>query len=129
MKTFFRLGIEDFPREGLKEALVGLYEGVVLVNIAFLRACPNTPPLLRSGVVWRREGKPEIVKSIPVILRDGHDDCEGLAAWRAAELRLSGNSRAKVVLYQARPGLWHAIVSDGHRRWDPSRKLGMRGRG
>ena len=130
MKTICRLSLSTFPPAALIPALLGLYEGITRMNVAFLRASPKTPLLLKSGVRWRREGSPEIVKTIPEILRDGYDDCEGLASWRAAELRVRFNKpSARVMVYQARPKVWHAIVEDPRtgRHWDPSRQLGMRG--
>lgn len=44
------------------------------------------PPLYRSGVKYKTEGSPELWWDAEEILRNGHDDCEGLAAYRAGEL-------------------------------------------
>lgn len=46
----------------------------------------NLPPLYKSGVRYKTEGSPELWWDAEEILRNGHDDCEGLAAYRAGEL-------------------------------------------
>ena len=62
------------------------------------------------------------------MLASGWGDCEDLAAWRAAELRKSGEDpRAHVAVYQSGPRRYHAIVGRGDGTTeDPSRKLGMK---
>lgn len=44
------------------------------------------PRLYESGVVYKTEGSPERWWDAEEILANGHDDCEGLAAYRAGEL-------------------------------------------
>lgn len=46
----------------------------------------NLPPLYKSGVKYKTEGSPELWWDAEEILAHGHDDCEGLAAYRAGEL-------------------------------------------
>lgn len=46
----------------------------------------NLPPLYKSGVRYKTEGSPELWWDAEEILAHGHDDCEGLAAYRAGEL-------------------------------------------
>lgn len=46
----------------------------------------NLPPLYRSGIKYQTEGSPELWWDAEEILAHGHDDCEGLAAYRAGEL-------------------------------------------
>lgn len=48
------------------------------------------PPLYKSGVRYETEGSPELWWDAEEILAQGHDDCEGLAAYRAGELMLQG---------------------------------------
>jgi len=56
----------------------------------------------------------------------GGGDCEDLAAWRAAELRIAGEP-ARVVVVRSAPGVLHAVVRRANGRIeDPSRRLGMR---
>jgi len=90
------------------------------------RAGRPLPPIYRAGVRYDGSDPAERwqVPSETYARRRG--DCEDLAAWRAAELRLAGEP-ARVVVYRSRPGVLHAVVrrADG-RIEDPSRRLGMR---
>lgn len=124
------LALREYPEGTRIDVLSTFFEAQTRVNMIYLIAYPETPPLYSAGVRYRREGSPEQWKDIPTILRDGHDDCEGLACWLAAELRVrKGITTAYVHLIRQRSGtLIHAIVADTEdkkRRWDPSRKLGM----
>jgi hypothetical protein len=103
--------------------------GLALLALAVrdLRARPQAP-LYTSGVRYAREpGMRDTWKLPSMTAADGYGDCEDLAAWRAAELRLAGVRAAPVFLPIGRPGNWHAVV-----RWpngqleDPSAVLGMR---
>ena len=73
-------------------------------------------------------------KDIPTALRHGFDDCEGLASWFAAELRVKHKIPGAVVKLLPQPTrrrrMWHAVVVDLEtgRKWDPSKRLGMRPR-
>lgn len=88
------------------------------------------PPLYSSGVRYEREtrladGTPrEQWLTAPVVLLRQAGDCEDLASWRAAELRLQGIP-AMAVPKRSSVG-WHIVVQypDGTIE-DPSRKLGM----
>ena len=56
----------------------------------------------------------------------GWGDCEDLAIWLAADLRLAGKNAARVVVRRSRGGNgWHALVHDGTKLRDPSKVLGM----
>lgn len=106
------------------------------------------PPLYASGIVYREEapGREDWL-DVGAMLRQGHADCEDLAAYRAAELRVAGFDVEPVIKYQWIPrevmlaqgypanklpgrGVWmvHCCV-----RWpdgtveDPSKILGMGG--
>lgn len=106
------------------------------------------PLLYQSGVVYKTEGTPELWWDAEEILRNGHDDCEGLAAFRAGELLAGadpsdytgGPLEADVFTrYIPTPGgvgrLFHAITrvkvpDDSVAGWspkfdDPSVRLGM----
>lgn len=90
------------------------------------------PPLMQSGVRYRAEPPGQEVWCTPLeCLRQGHGDCEDLAAWLAAEYRAAG-IRARAGCYAPRPGLVHCVVyvERGGRiaRVDPSRELGMGGK-
>jgi hypothetical protein len=87
---------------------------------------PSIPPLYDSGVRYKNEPK-DVWKHAADVLHDGVGDCEDLAAWRAAELRVSGDDpEACVTTYQSGPNRYHAVVRRGDGTLeDPSRALGM----
>jgi len=136
MKVQQTIALRCYPPKMRLAVLTTYFEAQTRVNVAYLAAFPQTPPLYKSGVRYRREGTPEQWKDIPTILRDGFDDCEGLACWLAAELRVNRRIEAARVhlVSQAHDdaddgAVIHAIVVDGanpRRRWDPSKVLGMR---
>lgn len=106
------------------------------------------PLLYLSGVVYREErpGR-EDWPDVPTVLRNGWGDCEDLAAWRCAELRVMGIRCEPVIKWRHIPraimlskgypshtvpagGVWlvHCLVKfpDGSIE-DPSKILGMGG--
>ena len=89
------------------------------------------PPLYKSGVRYKREpiGQ-EVWQTAKETLAKGYGDCEDLAAWRLAELWMSGETGARPECYSPRPGLIHCVVRRATgRREDPSKRLGMGGAG
>ena len=119
-----------------KDLLQLYFEAQVRANMVYLTLNPSAPNLYASGVVYSREGRPELWLDIPAILDRGHDDCEGLSTWLAAELRVREKNSlgtgkrpaATVRLKRTRTrGLWHAQVVDlaTGEIFDPSRRLGM----
>lgn len=111
-----------------REVAAMLY-GLQLASEAQLQS-QRLPSLYSSGVRYEREPYGQERWQLPretLMRRAG--DCEDLAAWRAAELVVSGvDQNARAVLKQVRPGLMHCIVLlTGGRLEDPSAKLGMRG--
>lgn len=107
------------------------------------RAGRPLPPVYQSGVRYARErewirlpngsleleGLEDWIDALEAVRR-GQADCEDLACWRAAELRLAGHPRARVV-FNVAPGrtgrLFHILVDRGDGELeDPSRALGMR---
>lgn len=88
------------------------------------------PALYASGVRYKREprGVDEWLTAAETYKR-GWGDCEDLAVWLVADM-LTRGIPAEVVIKKVRPGLSHAMVLIGRSRLeDPSRKLGMTGRG
>lgn len=122
--------------------LAGGVFGLMLENIAWLQAHPQTPDLYNAGVTYKPErrrinpntGKPseygEEWQTIPWVIYRGYGDCEDLGAWRAAELRAKYHVKATPFIKMRRmpDGYWRAHVVV---RWpngqieDPSAKLGM----
>lgn len=103
-------------------------EGLTRVNERLLSG-GAFPPLYSAGVRYRTEPR-EVWRHAADVLGEGWGDCEDLAAWRAAELRVSGEDPdAAVATYKSAPRRYHAVVlrGDGSIE-DPSRQLGMKGR-
>jgi hypothetical protein len=122
---------EVVPPEFSEPYLQIMLDGLVAMNVLYLRAHPRTPPLYRAGIVYHREppGRDEWA-TIPRVLEVGNGDCEDLAGWRTAELqRLGEHARAFPKLVRQNPDgtkLFHILVRRGNGTVeDPSRKLGM----
>lgn len=100
---------KSFSRPSLTahyEGLLGsLLWALVLADVGDLLAAPRTPLLHQSGVEYRAEvprpGRTgcddgdgqERFLSAPYVQSQGHADCEDLAAWRCAELRIGRDTR------------------------------------
>lgn len=110
-------------RQGLEPA------GQALVALAMrdLRGAA-LPALYQSGVRYRREPPGQEVWQLPhQTMALGYGDCEDLASWRVAELRIAGEN-AKLVFRRSGRRLWHALVRRGNGELeDPSKILGMKG--
>jgi hypothetical protein len=114
-----------------------LLEALTMADVAFLLDNPGTPDLYASGVRYEQEpdGRDEW-QDIPDTLARRTGDCEDLACWRVAELRVRYGEPnatraitvATVLDSRGQPvTLYHITVQrqDG-RTEDPSRELGMR---
>lgn len=115
--------------EADQKVLQALADLHAMLAIRDLRANPQRP-LYRAGVRYRREEMGAEIWQLPSeTAKLGYGDCEDLAAWRVAELRLQGEP-ARIVIRQVKPRLWHVLVKRGNGQIeDPSRKLGMTGAG
>ena len=118
-------------RELSRRALAHMLECLFRIDVDYLRAHPETPPLYQSGVRYMEEPPgQEDWQDIPTSIRMGISDCEDLACWRAAELVVRQNIAARpVFIERRRPNgsyLYHILVRypDG-RIEDPSKILGM----
>lgn len=120
-----RLHVPDVLRHvGLDAALSGLQR----LAEAELSSMGRWPALYRTNVRYQREPQGEERWLPPSeVLRRGHADCEDLAAYRAAELTLTGEdpgAEARVV--RTGPRTWHAVVLRSDGSWeDPSAAMGM----
>jgi hypothetical protein len=92
------------------------------------------PKLYKSGVRYRREFclAPEVRETCErfltalQLLKERFGDCDDLAPYRAAELILGGDIRARAIPVRSEVG-WHCVVRRGDGSIeDPSAKLGMR---
>lgn len=107
-------------------------EALVRQDVDYLMS-HDVPPLYASGVIYRPEPRGrEDWDPVPVVLGRGWGDCEDLAAWRAAELRVLGEQHARADAYRSRvrpdgSAVWHAVtVREDGTIEDPSAQLGMR---
>ncbi len=122
------LGLPASPR-----VLAGALTGLVKANKIMMRAAQTrgqrVPRLYKSGVRYRRE-RPGYEKwdTWDRVLRRGYGDCEDLAAWRVAELHLSGQDPgARAIVKRTGRRTLHALVRRGDGTLeDPSQRLGMR---
>jgi hypothetical protein len=122
-------------------ALTGGVIGLMLENIAWIRAYPRlSPPLYHSGVIYKPEKHRadhnghtieygEDWQTIPYVILNGFGDCEDLAAYRSAELRAQGvKATPDIAIRQLPDGAWRAHVRVRHPDGtieDPSARLGM----
>jgi hypothetical protein len=68
-----------------------LLHALVALDAAYLRFHPETPLIYRAGIRYHREPQGyEQWLQTPCILEQRWGDCEELAAWRVAELRVRG---------------------------------------
>lgn len=131
--TIVLSGYEAKPEEYASCYIRPFLNALCAANVAYLRRYPRTPKLYQSGVVYRREAivsgrRLEEWRDIPTILTSGFGDCEDLACYRVAELRVQGVQARPVVRWRRKPDsgiLYHIIVGIGNKREDPSARLGM----
>lgn len=129
---FKKAGADEFSRQNRK--LLWFLEALTRCNVLWLETNPQAPMLYDSGVRYRPEKSTEAWLDIPHILKARFGDCEDLASWRVAELRVRGVKAKPFLKWYNRPQgqnitLYHVQVRypDG-RIEDPSKELGMKGR-
>lgn len=132
----FRLVSFDTIPEGYKFAILDhLLEALTMANVAYLLTYPRTPLLYESGVRYEEEpdGRDEW-QDIPDTLARRTGDCEDLACWRVAELRVAGGIGAtRAISVSDMPDRSGKLVKTFHicvlrtngTIEDPSRRLGM----
>jgi hypothetical protein len=134
----FRLRSFDVIPYGMKRGvLMHLLEALTMADVAYLLAEPHTPKLYEAGVRYEEEpaGRDEW-QDIPDTIARRMGDCEDLACWRVAELRVRGgqpNAGHDVTVSEI-PDRSGSIVTTFHIRVlhedgrieDPSRLLGMK---
>lgn len=126
MALHVRMDIPPYP-----PFLEAAAEGLVLLNVALMQYAEDggvqVPALYESGVVYRREppGREWWETALDLLSVASHrsGDCEDLAAYRAAELRHTGEDPgARVAIVETPRGSYHAIVEHGDGSYeDPSR--------
>jgi hypothetical protein len=112
--------------------LTAALEGLVATNAVMMCRCAELgghwPPLYEAGIRYVADppgGRSQKWPNAAQVLLAGQADCKGLAAWRAAELRMEGEP-AQAYAYESGPQRYHAVVrrGDGSTE-DPSAILGM----
>lgn len=132
----YRLKSFDVIPDGYKTVVLDhLLEALIMANVAYLLTHPGTPAIYESGVRYLLE--PDGVdewQDIPDTLERRTGDCEDLASWRVAELRVAGEVGTKpyitVSLLPNRSGemitTYHiCVLRQNGQIEDPSRRLGM----
>lgn len=120
--------------------LLHLLEALIAANVAHLLEHPTTPWLYDTNVTYRGRlfrgvvyvAEPDMRddwQDIPETIERGEGDCEDLASWRIAELRVRSGEAAIPTIKSAVVGkltVFHVAVQrpDGQLE-DPSRVLGM----
>lgn len=111
-----------------KPVIDATLEGVTRLDEALIKA--GTPTFAESvgAVKWRPEPPgDEHFDHAAKVLQRGWGDCDDLAPWHAASLRVTGEDPgATAIVRRSGPTRWHAVVqrSDGSIE-DPSREAGM----
>jgi hypothetical protein len=107
------------------DAFEAALEGLTRVNEGLMQR-ENIPTLYEAGVRYRDEPR-DVWRHALDVAGEKWGDCEDLAAYRAAELRHTGEDPgAYVTTYQSGPARYHAVVArSGGLVEDPSRVLGM----
>lgn len=122
-------------REDAEESLVllsGMLDLLIFRNTRYLIQNPRTPLLFTSGVRYEQEPPGlEDWQDIPTCLKMGACDCEDLAAWRVAELRVRFGIPARPrIIPQWLPAEerydYHIDVWTPAGYEDPSARLGMK---
>lgn len=119
-----------------ERALVYLLTALYKIDCDFLRDYPDTPTIEEARILglvhYVPERNGEVFKDIPCILDQGYEDCDGLAAWKAAELTVRDRRPARPVLKRSRMEgktlIYHTVARELRtgRIHDPSVLLGMR---
>ena len=94
-----------------RDQLTVLLRALCALDMLYLRSHPDTPDLKKSGVVYKTQpGGCERFLTIPMILQRGSGDCDQLAPWRCAELRVRHGIKAFPEVRKMSDHLWHVYV-------------------
>jgi hypothetical protein len=130
------VSFEVFPLAEKIEVLEYLLNALAAANVHYLRHFPHTPALYASGVRYLQEpdGRDEW-QDIPDTIERRSGDCEDLAAWRMAEIRVREGdrlSRWHITVDELRDTRGHPVTTyhiqirrPNGQIEDPSRRLGM----
>jgi hypothetical protein len=124
-----RVNVAIPEAEVSKPVLDAALESVTRLNEQLLKkGAPTFQEALKKGIKWKPEPPgQEHFDHAGIVAHRGHGDCDDLAPWEAASLRVTGTDPgAKAVVIRSGPQMWHAVVerSDGSHA-DPSKAAGM----
>jgi hypothetical protein len=125
-----RLGVPTDANRDEKEAILNAaLESVTRADETQLaRGLPTALEGIKKGVRWKPEPPGDEHFDLgSTVLKRGWGDCDDLAPWHAASLRITGEDpEAYAFVRPSGPNRWHAVVqrSDGTVE-DPSRAAGM----
>ncbi len=125
-----RLFEDSSDRHRSRRCVLWLMEALSQINKTYLATHSKFPSLYESDVVYDVEQN-ENWKDVYNTLKDGYGDCEDLACWRVAELRLAGIAARPYIKWRKIKNNWlyHALVwNPGNKIEDPSLALGMQGK-
>lgn len=107
-------------------------EAVTRADEALIRSgrAPLWRDALKAGVKWQPEPKGQGMEHFDladVVSKRGWGDCDDVAPYEAASLRVTGEDPAAyATVVRSGPGMWHAKVVRGDGRFsDPSKQAGM----
>lgn len=91
--------------------LNALVRTLCALDVLYLQQHPETPLLKESGVVYKTQPAGcERFLTVPAVLAAGSGDCDQLAPWRAAELRVRQGIKALPEVRRMSDRLWHVYV-------------------
>lgn len=96
-------------------------------DVLWLQRHPEAPNLYESGVRYKTQPVGcEHFRPIPLIIAAGSGDCDQLAPWRCAELRVRKGIKAMPEVKQMGPNLYHVFCRlPNGKVEDISARLGM----
>lgn len=122
---------EDLDEDTKQAALNAALESVTQANTGLIaaRRVPIFERALKErGIKWQPEPPgDEHFDLATTVYRRRHGDCDDLAPYQAASLRVTGRDpEAQAVVYRSGPDRYHAVVLRGDGSVDdPSRRAGM----
>jgi hypothetical protein len=130
MTMLIPLVLSEIPAspEELAGVIAPIVEGLIHVNMAYLRRAAGVPRLYASGIRYVEDAA---WRDIPSMLAMGAGSCHSLVAWRIAELRLRGE-QAKIHIQFTRVANVDTLHLQVKRLRpkphveDPSKRLGMK---
>jgi hypothetical protein len=122
-----RIVLDDIPPS--PEVLRAFLEGMVALNCAIILD-EDLPSVYEVARYQREAPGREVWQHAASVAKSGRGDCEDLAAYRAAELRVRDGEAAVVDVVRTGARTLHAVVRRGDGSIeDVAKKLGMKGRG